>query len=103
MYNRSLKTFHDAYLGLYLLAWFVLYSSGQVATSPALSRLHIQLCFLNKKFQGGGYRVVAQGRINVCEKEKTTVTLISFQCTLFELTKKYICLLKIVKNSGHKL
>ena len=32
---------------------FVLYSSGQVKVI-ALSRLHIQLFFLNKTFQGGG-------------------------------------------------
>ena len=36
-------------------------------------------------------------------EEKTTVRYISFQSTSFELKKKYICLLKIVKNSGHKL
>ena len=36
-------------------------------------------------------------------EEKTTVSKISFQCTSFEITKKYICRLKIVKNSGHKL
>ena len=49
--------------------------------------------------------MVAPERINVRERweEKTTVSEISFQCTLFEMTKKYICLLKIVKNSGHKL
>ena len=33
---------------------FVLYSSEQVATLRALSGLHIQLFFQNKKFQGGG-------------------------------------------------
>ena len=32
-------------------------------------------------------------------EEKT----ISFQCTLFEIMKKYIYLLKVVKNSGHHL
>ena len=37
----------------------MLYSSVQAATSRALSRLHIQLFFLDKKFQGGGLRVVA--------------------------------------------
>ena len=54
--------------------WFVqftslcaLYSSGQAATSRALSRLYIQLFFLNKKFQGGGQRVVTQEIINVRE------------------------------------
>ena len=45
----------------------MLYSSGQAATSQALSPLHIQLFFLRKKFQGGGSRVVAQERINVHE------------------------------------
>ena len=40
-------------IGLFGSLLFVLYSSGQVATSRALSRLHIQLFFLNK-FQGGG-------------------------------------------------
>ena len=43
----------------------MLYSSGQAATSRALSRLHIQLFFLNKKFQGSGWRMIAQKRINV--------------------------------------
>ena len=52
--------------------WFVRLTSlrtlsGQAATSRALSRLHIQLFFLKKKFQGGGQRVVAQERINVPE------------------------------------
>ena len=32
-------------------------------------------------------------------EEKTTVSQISFQCTLFEITKKYICLLKIADTS----
>ena len=32
----------------------MLYSSGQAATLRALSRLHIQLFFLIKKFQGSG-------------------------------------------------
>ena len=41
-------------LGLIGSLLFVLYSSEQVAMSRALSRLHIQLFFLNKKFQGGG-------------------------------------------------
>ena len=36
-------------------------------------------------------------------EEKTTVSYVSFQCTSFEIMKKYICLLKIVKNSRHKL
>ena len=36
-------------------------------------------------------------------ERKNNCKLISFQCTLFEITKKYICLLKIVKNSRHKL
>ena len=58
VYNRRLKTFHDVLswfvLGLFDSLLFVLYSSGQAATSRALSRLHIQLFFLNKKFQGGG-------------------------------------------------
>ena len=43
----------------------MLYSSEQAATSRALSRLHIQLFFLNKKFQGSGWRMIAQERINV--------------------------------------
>ena len=43
VYNRSLKTFHDVYLGLYGSLLFVLYSSGQAATSRALSRLHIAI------------------------------------------------------------
>ena len=34
----------------------MLYSSGQAATSQALPRLHIQLFFLNKKFEGGVVR-----------------------------------------------
>ena len=54
-YNRRLKTFHDVYLGMYMVCsvhfWF---TSGQAATSRALFRLRIQLFFLNKKFQGGG-------------------------------------------------
>ena len=33
VYNISLKTFHDVYLGLFNSLLFVLYSSGQVATS----------------------------------------------------------------------
>ena len=36
-------------------------------------------------------------------EEKTTVSYVSFQCTSFEIMKKYICLLKIVKNSRDKL
>ena len=49
--------------------------------------------------------MVAPERINLLETvgRKTTVSYISFQCTSFEIRKKYICLLKIVKNSGHKL
>ena len=46
---------------------FVLYSSGQAATSRALSRLQIQLFFQSKKFYKGGQRVVAQEIINVRE------------------------------------
>ena len=53
-------------LGLFGSLLFLLYSSGQAATSQALSQLHIQLFFLNK-FQAGGQRVVALERINVCE------------------------------------
>ena len=41
--------------------------------------------------------MVVQERRDVCE------TVGSVKCTSFELTKKYICFLKIVKNSGHKL
>ena len=37
------------------------------------------------------------GRKNNCK------LIFFFQCTSFEITKKYIWLLKIVKNSGHKL
>ena len=45
--------------------------------------------------------MVALERINVHERweEKTTVSYIFFQCTSFKMTKKHICLLKIVKNS----
>ena len=32
-------------------------------------------------------------------EEKTTVSQISFQCTSFEITKKFICLLKIADTS----
>ena len=46
---------------------FVLYSSGQAATSRALSRLHIELFFQSKKFYKGGQRVVVQERLNFCE------------------------------------
>ena len=53
-------------LGLFGSLLFRLYSSGQAARSQALSRLHIQLFFLNK-FQGGGLHMVAQERINVHE------------------------------------
>ena len=49
-----LKTFHDVHLGLFGPLLFVVYSSGQVTTSRALPRLHIQLFFLSKKFQEGG-------------------------------------------------
>ena len=45
----------------------MLYSSGQAATSRALSRLNIQLFFLNNKFQGGGERLEALESINVRE------------------------------------
>ena len=45
--------------------------------------------------------MVAQERINVAKQreDKTTVSSISFQNILFEITKKHIFLLKIVKNS----
>ena len=36
-------------------------------------------------------------------EDKTTVSQISFQSILFEITKKNIVLLKMVKNSGHML
>ena len=45
----------------------MLYSSRQAATSRALSRLHIQLFFPDKKFQGGGQCVVALDRTDVRE------------------------------------
>ena len=62
--------------GLFGSLLFVLYSSGQAATSRALSRLHIQLFFLNKKFQGGGQRMVVLERINFRETvgRKNTVS-----------------------------
>ena len=41
-------------LGLFSFLLFMLYSSVQAAMSRALSRLHIKLFFLDKKFQGGG-------------------------------------------------
>ena len=48
--------------------------------------------------------MVALERMFVKQWEgKTTVSYISFQCASFEITKKHICLLKIVKNSRHKL
>ena len=40
--------------------------------------------------------------VKQCE-DKTTVSLISFQSIIFEITKKHVFLLKIVKNSGYKL
>ena len=46
---------------------FVIFSSGKMSASRALSRLYIQLFFQNKKFQEGGQRVVAQARMNVHE------------------------------------
>ena len=51
----------------------MLYSSGQAATSRALSRLDIQLFFLDKKFRGG---MVTPERINLRETvgRKTTVS-----------------------------
>ena len=61
VYNRSLKTrslktrcLSSCVLGLFGSLLFVPYSSGQAATSRALSQLHTQLFFLNKEFQGGG-------------------------------------------------
>ena len=36
-------------------------------------------------------------------EDKATVSQILFQSISFEITKKHIVLLKIVKNSGHKL
>ena len=36
-------------------------------------------------------------------EDKATVSYISFQSILLEMNKKHIVLLKIVKNSGHKL
>ena len=86
------------------LSWFVLrlfgsllfelYSSGQAATSRASSRLHIHLFFLNKKFQGGGQRVTAQERINVCEtvERKNNCKLNFFSMYFLPF-----------KNSRHKL
>ena len=41
-------------LGLFNSLLFVPYSSVQATMSRALSRLHIELFFLDKKFQGGG-------------------------------------------------
>ena len=60
---------------------------------------HILLFFLNKNLQGR-VALVAQERINVCETVgRKSNCKISFQCTSFELTKKHICLLKIVDTS----
>ena len=36
-------------------------------------------------------------------EDKATVSWILFQSISFEMTKKHIVLLKIVKNGGHKL
>ena len=54
----GIKTFEDLswclswfVLGLFSSLLFVLYSSGQVATSRSLSRLHIKSFFLNEKFR----------------------------------------------------
>ena len=55
---------------------FVIFLSGKMSPSSALSRLHMQFFFQNKKFQDGGKRVVAQVGVNVHERwgEKTTVS-----------------------------
>ena len=46
---------------------FVIFSSGKMSTSRALSRLYVQLFFENEKFEEGGQRVVAQARMNAHE------------------------------------
>ena len=60
MYDRSLKTFHDVYLGgLFGSLLFVLYSSGQAATSRALSQFYIVI-FSNQEVSR---RWVARGSL----------------------------------------
>ena len=94
VYNRRLKTFHDVCLGLYLVCSvpfsfraLIIWTSGNVMSIVSITHAVI---FSRQEVSR---RRVARG----------TLSQISFQCTSFEITKKYICLLKIVKNSGHKL
>ena len=103
MYNRRLKTCLSWFVfGLFGSLLFVLYSSGQAATSQALSRLHIQLFFLIRKFQGGGKCMVTQERINVRETVGRKINCkLNFFLMYFIRNNEEIHL--SFKNSGHKL
>ena len=105
------QSFKYALRTVAILSWFVgsllfvLYSSGQAATSQALSRLYI-VTFSNQEVLRRWTACGSSGE-NKCSwnrgKIKQLLSWISFQSILYKITKKQIVLLKIVKNSRHKL
>ena len=86
--------------------WFVRFTSLRAlfiwADGNVTSSLdYTQLFFLIKTFQGGGQHVAAQERINVRKTagRKNNCKLNFFSMYFVEITKKYICLLKIADTN----